>query len=347
MRDTPAGTQVVPRPDEHQPRPRPPPVADVDWIYGRQVVRLACAGGAKRRPHRLAATVEGLAWLAGHGVEREGPRVRGRDGHGGALQQLTGSRDHQGAACLVGDYPYVAPEALLACDLLVVLDEVTDPRNLGAIARSALAAGAGGIVLPRHRSAAVTPAAVKASAGATEHLDIAHVTNVVAFLAHSSRPAPGPMGRKGAAGRPYDALDLSGKVVLVFGAEGRGLRPLVRRACDELGAIPMQGPVGSLNVSVAAALFLYEARRQRDAPRLRPAEPAAAGGSLADMAASDHDSYIVDGYNVLHALFPGHAPRAARGPAPLAGRPARRLRRLARRRGQPHLRRPLPAALDL
>ena len=237
----------------------------MDWIYGRQVVRLACAGGAKRRPHRLAATVEGLAWLSGHGVELKGRGFETETVTAAALQQLTGSRDHQGAACLVGDYPYVAPEALLESDLLVVLDEVTDPRNLGAIARSALAAGAGGIALPRHRSAAVTPAAVKASAGATEHLDVAHVTNVVAFLALCKEAGAWAYGAEGAADRPYDALDLSGKVVLVFGAEGRGLRPLVRRACDELGAIPMRGPVGSLNVSVAAALFLYEVRRQSDA----------------------------------------------------------------------------------
>jgi 23S rRNA (guanosine2251-2'-O)-methyltransferase len=297
----------------------------VDWIYGRQVVRLACADGAKRRPHRLAATAEGLAWLAAHGVGVKGRLATDRGARGAGrdpgdanrgsrdtnrgsrdtsrgsrdtrrgapaafgfevetvtssdLQQLTGSRDHQGAACLVGDYPYVAPDSLLACELLVVLDEVTDPRNLGAIARSALAAGAGGLVLPRHRSAAVTPAAVKASAGATEHLDIAHVTNVVAFLGQAKQAGAWVYGAEGAAGRPYDALDLGGRVALVFGAEGRGLRPLVRRACDELAAIPMQGPVGSLNVSVAAALFLFEARRQRAAvaPAGQAAPPAQAG----------------------------------------------------------------------
>ncbi len=251
------------------------------WLYGRQVVGLACAGGAKRRPHRLAATFEGFAWLAGHGIAVKGRTVAALGIEAemvtpSELQQLTGSHDHQGAACLVGDYPYVAPESLLACDLLVVLDEVTDPRNLGAIARSALAAGAGGLALPRHRSAAVTPAAVKASAGATEHLDIAHVTNVVAFLGQVKQAGAWVYGAEGAADRPYDALDLGGSVALVFGAEGRGLRPLVRRACDELAAIPMQGPVGSLNVSVAAALFLYEARRQRTVVAAAAAAAAAA-----------------------------------------------------------------------
>lgn len=271
----------------------------MDWLYGRQVVRLAFAGGAKRRPRRLVATPEGAAWLAGHGVAGAAHVVAGAAatlvvaGAGAAqgvelervesreLQQLTGSHEHQGVACLVGDYPYVAPAALLVCDLLVVLDEVTDPRNLGAIARSALAAGAGGLALPRHRSAAVTPAAVKASAGATEHLDIAHVTNVAGFLAECQQAGHWVYGAAGDAGRPYDALDLSGKVVLVFGAEGRGLRPLVRRACDELAAIPMQGPVDSLNVSVAAALFLYEVRRQgRALTAARPPghEPGLRGG---------------------------------------------------------------------
>ncbi|MGZ4199055.1 MAG: 23S rRNA (guanosine(2251)-2'-O)-methyltransferase RlmB [Thermoleophilia bacterium] len=255
----------------------------MDWIYGRQVVRLAFAGGAKRRPRKLAATPEGLAWLAAHGVAAAagagpgarsgGARGAGGDAEGGEptvetveprdLLRLTASGEHQGVACLVGDYPYVASPALLGCDLLVVLDEVTDPRNLGAIARSALAAGAGGLALPRHRAAAVTPAAVKASAGATEHLDIAHVTNVATFLGECQQAGHWVYGAAGDVARLYDALDLTGKVTLVFGAEGRGLRPLVRRACDELAAIPMQGPVGSLNVSVAAALFLFEARRQR------------------------------------------------------------------------------------
>ncbi|HMK91412.1 MAG TPA: 23S rRNA (guanosine(2251)-2'-O)-methyltransferase RlmB [Thermoleophilia bacterium] len=237
----------------------------MDWLYGRQVVRLACAGGAKRRPHRLAASRDGLEWLAAHGVdlERRGltvERLEARD-----LRELTGSPEHQGAACLVGDYPYVSAEALLERPLVVVLDEVTDPHNLGAVARSALAAGAGGLAVPRHRAAAVTPAAVKASAGATEHLDIAHVTNVVGFLGEYKKAGGWAYGAAGEAGRPFTGLDLTGKVALVFGAEGRGLRPLVRRACDELGAIPMQGPVDSLNVSVAAALFLFEARRQREA----------------------------------------------------------------------------------
>ncbi len=248
----------------------------MDWLYGRQVVRLACADGAKRRPRRLLATPEAHTWLAGHGVEEAAgttglaiERAAARD-----LDGLTGSREHQGVACLVADYPYASADELLACELLVVLDEVTDPRNLGAIVRSALAAGAGGVVVPRHRSAMVTPAAAKAAAGASEHLDIARVTNTVSFLTEFKAGGGWAYGAAGDSGRPYGALDLAGKTALVFGAEGRGLRPLVRRTCDELGAIPIRGPLDSLNVSVAAALFLFEARRQRDTA-VRVDDPAA------------------------------------------------------------------------
>ncbi|HUK78013.1 MAG TPA: 23S rRNA (guanosine(2251)-2'-O)-methyltransferase RlmB [Thermoleophilia bacterium] len=221
---------------------------------------------------------EGHTWLAAHGVEAAAAaaglaleRAAARD-----LDGLTGSREHQGVACLVADYPYAPADELLARDLLVVLDEVTDPRNLGAIVRSALAAGAGGVVVPRHRSAMVTPAAVKAAAGASEHLDVARVTNTVSFLTQFKAAGGWAYGAAGDEGGPYGALDLTGKTALVFGAEGRGLRPLVRRTCDELGAIPMQGPLDSLNVSVAAALFLYEARRQRDIAATGGGGPAAA-----------------------------------------------------------------------
>jgi len=265
----------------------------VDWLYGRQVVRLACADGAKRRPRRLLATPEGQTWLAAHGVEEHAgeaglavERAAARD-----LDGLTGSHEHQGVACLVADYPYAAADELLGCDLLVVLDEVSDPRNLGAIVRSALAAGAGGVVVPRHRSAVVTPAAVKASAGASEHLDIARVTNTVSFLTAFKADGGWVYGAAGDADRPFQALDLTGRTALVFGAEGRGLRPLVRRTCDELAAVPMQGPVGSLNVSVAAALFLYEARRQRGAAGTTADAPAGgvsgAFGPVAGASAAD------------------------------------------------------------
>jgi 23S rRNA (guanosine2251-2'-O)-methyltransferase len=233
----------------------------VEWIYGRNVVELALTPGARRRAHRLAATPPALRGL-GAAVPRGLP-VETVDTH--ALDVLTGSHEHQGAALQVDAFPYAAPEEVLRGELVVVLDEVSDPRNVGAVGRSALAVGAAGLVVPRHRSAAVTPAAVKASAGTLENLPVVQVTNVVPFLKEAKKAGFWVYGAAGEAAGSYLDLDLTGRAVLVFGAEGRGLRPLVARTCDLLAAIPLEAPVESLNVSVAAALFLFEARRQRAA----------------------------------------------------------------------------------
>jgi 23S rRNA (guanosine2251-2'-O)-methyltransferase len=233
----------------------------VEWIYGRNAVQMALAPGACRRAHRLAATTSALKAL-GAALPGALP-VDTVDTQ--ALDDLTGSRDHQGVALQVDPFPYAAPERVLLADVVVVLDEVSDPRNLGAVARTALAAGAGGLVVPKHRSASVTPAAVKTSAGALEHLPVAQVTNIVAFLKEAKAAGCWVYGAAGEARGTYLDLDLTGRVVLVLGAEGRGLRPLVARTCDVLASIPMDAPVESLNVSVAAALLLYEARRQRAA----------------------------------------------------------------------------------
>jgi len=231
----------------------------VEWIYGRNVALSALAAGARRQAHRLAATAPALKAL--RGSLPPGFPVETVSAH--ELDELTGSRDHQGVAVQVDPFRYAPEEEVLAADLVVVLDEVTDPRNLGAVARSALAAGAGGLAVPRHRAAAVTPAAVKASAGATEHLDISHVVNVAAFLGALKQEGFWVYGAAGEAEQPYTSLDYTGKVALVFGSEGKGLRPLVKKSCDLCVSIPVRDPLDSLNVSVAAALLLYEARRQR------------------------------------------------------------------------------------
>ena len=208
-----------------------------------------------------------------------GLAVEAVDAH--ALDELTGSRDHQGVALQVDAFPYTSADEVLRAEIVVVLDEVSDPRNLGATARSALAAGAGGLVVPRHRSASVTPAAVKASAGTIEHLAVAQVTNVVSFLKAAKAAGFWVYGAAGEARSSYLQLDLTGRLVLVFGAEGRGLRPLVARTCDALGAIAMEPPAESLNVSVAAALFLFEARRQRAVAAARGAPGAGSGADHA------------------------------------------------------------------
>jgi 23S rRNA (guanosine2251-2'-O)-methyltransferase len=147
--------------------------------------------------------------------------------------------------------------------LLVCLDQVSDPHNLGAVCRTAEGAGATGVVVPAHGSVRVTPAVARASAGAVEHVPVAVVTNLARFLGDVKSGSLWVVGAAGDAPRTMWEADLSGGVALVFGAEGRGLRPLVRRTCDELISIPLAGTMESLNVSVAAAVLLYEAKRQR------------------------------------------------------------------------------------
>ena len=237
----------------------------MEWLYGRNVVKAALGAGARRRVHRLAATSAALDTIAA--LVPEDLPVDTVAAH--QLDELLGTREHQGVALQVEGYPYADPDQLLAAGVLVVLDEVTDPHNLGAVARSALAAGAGGLVVPRHRSAHVTPAAVKASAGTLEYLPVAQVTNVVSFLLRARDAGFWIYGAAGEAAASYLETDLTGRIVIVAGAEGRGLRPLVARTCDALVSIPMDPVVESLNVSVAAALLLYEARRQREAAAKR------------------------------------------------------------------------------
>jgi 23S rRNA (guanosine2251-2'-O)-methyltransferase len=248
----------------------------MEWLYGRNVVKTALGAGARRRLHRLAATPPALDTVAG--LVPEDLPVDTVSAH--QLDELLGTREHQGVALQVDGYPYADVDRLLAADVLVVLDEVTDPHNLGAVARSALAAGADGLVVPKHRSAHVTPAAVKSSAGILEILPVAQVTNVVSFLLRARDHGFWVYGAAGEAAASYVATDLTGRVVLVLGTEGRGLRPLVAKTCDALVSIPMDPAVESLNVSVAAALLLYEARRQREAVAASAADTP--GGSPRD-----------------------------------------------------------------
>ncbi len=181
------------------------------------------------------------------------------------LTRLAGSPDHQGVVAEVDPYPYADPAALLAVpgSLLVVLDQVQDPRNLGADCRSAEVAGAAGVVVPQRRAAAITAAACKASAGAVEHLPIARVRNLADWLGDAREAGFWAWGADSEAKTAYDDADLSGGTVLVLGGEGKGLRPRVAAGCDGLIAIPQRGRIASLNVSAAAAVLLFEAQRQR------------------------------------------------------------------------------------
>ena len=211
-------------------------------VYGRNPVREAQRG--RRRVHRV--------WSAD-------------DTDAAELTRLAGSPDHQGVVAEVDPFPYVDPAELLRSPeaLVLALDQVQDPRNLGAICRSAEAAGASGVVIPDRRSASVTAAAAKASAGAVEHLPIARVRNLADWLALAKQAGAWVYGADQAAAAPYSTLDFSGKVVLVMGGEGGGIRPRVEAACDALVSIPTVGRVGSLNVSAAATVLLFAAARAR------------------------------------------------------------------------------------
>lgn len=217
-------------------------MADSQIIYGRRPVEEAERGRrAVRRVWRAPET----------GAEE--------------LERLCGSPDHQGVVAEVDPYPYADPNALLREPdaLIVALDQVQDPRNLGAVCRSAEFAGAAGVVVPERRAAEVTAVACKASAGAVEHLDVARVRNLADWLAEAKRAGFWIWGADaGAEQAPWD-VDLGGRTVLVLGGEGKGIRPRVATACDGLVALPRLGSVDSLNVSAAAAALLFEAARQR------------------------------------------------------------------------------------
>jgi 23S rRNA (guanosine2251-2'-O)-methyltransferase len=217
-------------------------VAGRERIYGRRPVAEAERG--RRRVHRI--------WQAPETPPDE-------------LERLCGSADHQGVVAEVDAYPYADPGTLLEAEsaIVVALDQIQDPHNLGAVCRAAEVAGAAGVVIPARRSASVTAAVCKASAGAVEHLAVARVGNLADWLATAKERDAWVYGASAEAERRYTGVDWAGRAVLVLGSEGSGLRPRVAGTCDELISIPLAGKVSSLNASVAAAVILFEARRQR------------------------------------------------------------------------------------
>ena len=238
------------------PEPRSPAVtAPARILYGRNPIHEALRG--RRRVHRI--------WATPSAAREDWSPARVTVVPAEEIAQRCGSDAHQGVCALVDPYPYADADALLAADdfLIVALDEVTDPQNLGAVARTAEAAGATGIAIPERRSAEVTAAVAKASAGAVEHLRIARVRNLADFLADAKRAGAWVYGAAAGARTRYDRPDYRGRVVLVLGAEGKGLRPRVASMCDDLVALPLRGRVASLNVSATAAVLLYEMLQQR------------------------------------------------------------------------------------
>ena len=219
-------------------------------VYGRQPVHEALRG---RRSVERVWAIDGAArapWLEGVAVERTSAE---------RIASLAESPDHQGICAEVAPYPYARASDLLEAEdaLVVVLDEVQDPRNLGAVCRVAECAGAAGVVIPERRAAEVTPVVCRASAGAVEHLAVARVRNLADWLAEAQAAGAWVYGAALAGAVGYDRPDYHGRVVLVLGSEGKGLRPRVAASCDQLIALPMAGRIGSLNVSTAAAALIY------------------------------------------------------------------------------------------
>jgi 23S rRNA (guanosine2251-2'-O)-methyltransferase len=232
-----------------------------DHVYGRRPVRELLRG--PRQVYELWATERALA--AEPSLKEDSP-VRVQVKLDRELGEAAGTRDHQGVLAFCEPYRYADAFELAAGErpLIVCLDQVSDPHNLGAVCRAVDGAGASGVVVPSHGSARVTAAVCRASAGAVEHVKVAVVTNLARYLAEVKGPdlwVYAAAAEEGAT--PMWEADLAGGAALALGAEGRGLRPLVRRTCDAAVAIPLAGRVESLNVSVAAAVLLYEAARQR------------------------------------------------------------------------------------
>jgi 23S rRNA (guanosine2251-2'-O)-methyltransferase len=186
------------------------------------------------------------------------------------LQAAAAGLHHQGYVALIREFPYRRLDEIIAGipqaaeePFLVVLDQIQDVGNVGAILRTAECSGAAGAILPVHRAAGITAAVIRASAGAALHLPVARVVNIAGALERLKEADFRIIGADQEARRLLYEADLRGKIALVIGSEGRGLRPGVKRRCDDLISIPLRGRVASLNASVAAALCLYEILRHR------------------------------------------------------------------------------------
>ena len=243
----------------------------LEILYGRNAVHEMLRAGRRRcddvliaegiKPSGIAAAILTLAAERGIPVKRI-DRAR--------LDEL-GSGNHQGVAAQVGAYPYVELESMLQLarqraemPLLLLLDCLQDPQNLGTLLRTAEAVGVHGVVIPRHRAAEITPAACNASAGAVEHLLVAQVTNLVRAMEELKRKEVWVAGLElMPQAQDLRSADLGMPLALVVGSEGQGLGRLVRERCDFWVKLPIRGKVGSLNASVAGSIALYEAWRRR------------------------------------------------------------------------------------
>ena len=241
-------------------------------LYGRQPVRETLRAGRRQtfkvmvaagvRPTGIVGQILGLAKQAGIPVQTVNRQE---------LDKLGGEVNHQGLAAEVSGYPYVdltesleAARQSSAPPFFLLLDHIQDPQNLGSLMRTAEAAGVHGVVIPTRRASGVTAAAVRASAGAAEHVRVVQIANLVRAMEQLKAEGIWIAGLDAAAGSQlYTKANLSGPLGLVVGSEGQGLKRLVRERCDFLIRLPMLGQIESLNAGVAGAIALYEARRQR------------------------------------------------------------------------------------
>jgi len=238
----------------------------MNWMTGFHAVEEALAAG---RPldriviarGRHGERVEAIVRLA----KSRGVPVRFEDRQ--QVDRLAGTREHQGIAALAAAKPAAGLEDLLRAKnehgLLVLLDGIEDPHNLGAIVRTSLAAGAQGVVIPERRAAGLSDTVERASAGALAHLPVARVTNLVRAMEEMKEAGYWLVGLDERADKSYTEVDLKGPIGIVLGSEGEGLHELTRKRCDFLVSLPTTGPVRSLNVSVAAGVMLFEVVRQR------------------------------------------------------------------------------------
>jgi 23S rRNA (guanosine2251-2'-O)-methyltransferase len=173
---------------------------------------------------------------------------------------------HQGAMAVLSAGSFASLEAILAASpvpFLVLLDEIEDPQNMGALIRTAECAGVDGVIIPEHRSAGLTETVSTVAAGALEHMKVSRVVNLARTMEELKERGVWMVGAEGGSKAPWHAFDYTLPVGIVLGSEGKGLRPLVRKRCDTILSIPLYGRITSLNVSAAAAIFLFEAARQR------------------------------------------------------------------------------------
>jgi 23S rRNA (guanosine2251-2'-O)-methyltransferase len=235
------------------------PVLEALRAGARRIERIIVAEGVAH--HRLREVLDG-ARKFGIPVRRE-PRV--------AVDRLAGNRNHQGVIAVVSAAGYADADDLLsganADSIFIVLDGVEDPHNLGAIIRTAECAGAAAVIIPERRAAHITDAVVKASAGATEYMRVARVTNLSNFIGALKDKGFWVVGVDQAARTAYTDYDYSGPLALIFGGEGQGLHRLVQDKCDVMVSVPMRGHIASLNVSVTAGIVLFEAVSKRAAAK--------------------------------------------------------------------------------